>query len=701
MLSLWSDREAARLAAHYAKAGVGRDLALRVYTTRLIGGDPRLVIHGGGNTSVKTRMTDPAGDEVEVLCVKGSGWDMATIEPAGLPALRLQPLRRLASLDALSDEAMVNSHRCNLLDSSAPNPSVETLLHAFLPHRFVDHSHANAVLALTDQPDGEAICAELYDGRAALVPYIMPGFALAKKAKQVHEADPDTKGLILLKHGIFSFADTAREAYERMIALISLAEDRLARGPRKSLAVAALPNDLATGAEVAPILRGLVAIPEDGADPGSAGGSAEARGSAEASGRFRRLVLAFRDPPPVLAFVNGAELDRYGQAGVVTPDHVIRTKPKPLILPPPAAGRLDKFRDAARAAVEGFQADYRAYFERHNARVGGIKRPLDAMPRVILVPGLGLFGLGVTAKEAGIAADIAETMIEVVSEAEAIGRFESIGEDEMFDVEYWSLEQAKLGRATEKPLMGQVVVVTGAAGAIGRATAGAFREAGGEVALIDLDETAVAEAAAALDGLAVACDVTDQASVRAAFDRVCTAYGGVDIAVSNAGAVWQGRIGEVDDAVLRQSFELNFFAHQTVAQNAVRVMQAQETGGCLLFNASKQAVNPGAELGPYGLAKAATLALMRQYAVDYGADGVRANAVNADRVRSGLLTDEMVTARARARSVTEAEYMTGNLLRREVKPEDVAQAFVDLALAAKTTGAITTVDGGNIAAAPR
>ena len=244
-------------------------------------------------------------------------------------------------------------------------------------------------------------------------------------------------------------------------------------------------------------------------------------------------------------------------------------------------------------------------------------------------------------------------------------------------------------------------MITGAAGAIGRATAAAFREAGAEPVLIDKDRAAVAKAAAELGVLGIACDVTDRAAVAAAFDRVCTAHGGVDIVVSNAGAVWQGRIGEVDDEGLRQSFELNFFAHQTVAQNAVKVMRAQATGGCLLFNASKQAVNPGPTLGPYGLAKAATLALMRQYAVDYGAEGVRANAVNDDRVRSGLLTDAMIAARARARGVAPAEYMTGNLLRREVRPEDVARAFVDLALAAKTTGAIITVDGGNIAAAPR
>jgi rhamnose utilization protein RhaD (predicted bifunctional aldolase and dehydrogenase)/NAD(P)-dependent dehydrogenase (short-subunit alcohol dehydrogenase family) len=684
MDNLWSDADARRMVARYAAQGVGEDLALRVYTTRLLGGEPRLVLHGGGNTSVKTRMTDVAGDETDVLCVKGSGWDMASIEPAGLPAVRLAPLHRLGELERLSDEDMVNALRCNLLDSTAPNPSIETLLHAFLPHKFVDHTHANPVLALTDQPDGAAICAELYDGRAALVPYIMAGFTLAKKAREVFAANPECEGLILLKHGVFSFGATAREAYARMIGLVSLAEARLGRGPRKSLAIAALPNDVADAAAVAPILRGLTAIPEDPAE-----------------GRYRRFILAWRNTPEVMAYVNGADLARYGQAGPPTPDHVIRTKPKPLIAPTPVAGRLDEFRAAVREAIDRYQADYRAYFERNNARVGGIKKPLDPMPRVILVPGLGLFALGASAKAAAITADFVQSGIEAISEAEAIGRFQSVTEPDLFDIEYWSLEQAKLGKGVEKPLARQVVAVTGAAGAIGRATARAFRDRGAEVALFDLDRETVVAAAKELGGLGIACDVTDRASVRAAFDRVCVAYGGVDIAVSNAGAAWQGRIGEVDDAVLRQSFELNFFAHQTLARNAVRIMLAQGTGGCLLFNASKQAVNPGPDFGPYGLPKAATLFLSRQYAVDYGADGIRANAVNADRVRSGLLTDEMIAARAQARGVGEAEYMAGNLLHREVEAADVAQAFVDLALALKTTGAVMTVDGGNIAAALR
>jgi NAD(P)-dependent dehydrogenase (short-subunit alcohol dehydrogenase family) len=273
----------------------------------------------------------------------------------------------------------------------------------------------------------------------------------------------------------------------------------------------------------------------------------------------------------------------------------------------------------------------------------------------------------------------------------------------MFDCEYWPLEQAKLGARQEPSLAGQVAAITGAGGAIGAATAKCFAAAGAEVALLDIDRAAARDQATAVGGhaLALACDVTDGASVSAAFAKIAEYFGGVDIVVSNAGAGWQGRIGEVDEEILHRSFELNFYGHQRVAQAAVRIMRAQGTGGCLLFNISKQAVNPGPNFGPYGIPKAAALALMRQYALDYGADGIRANAVNADRIRSGLLTPDMIASRAKARGVSEQDYLTGNLLGREVTAEDVAQAFLHQALALKTTADVTTVDGGNIAAAMR
>src|SRR4051812_3893701 len=318
MKSAWADSHAEAAVARYAHDGIPRELALRVYTTRLLGQNPKLVLHGGGNTSVKTRMRDLLGEEVDVLCVKGSGWDMATIEPAGLPAVRLDPLRKLRAFEKLSDEDMVRVQRANLLDPMAPNPSVETLLHAFLPHMFVDHTHSTAVLSLVDQPNGADLCAEVYDGRMGVVPYVMPGFELAKPAAEIYQQNPDVEGLILLKHGIFTFGADARESYERMIAMVTLAEARLERGRKPTFASARLPQALAPRVEIAPILRGACSLKDE-----------------KIEGAWRRLILEFRSSPAILDFANGAEVSRYSQAGVITPDHTIRTKNWPLLLPPP------------------------------------------------------------------------------------------------------------------------------------------------------------------------------------------------------------------------------------------------------------------------------------------------------------------------------------------------------------------------------
>lgn len=683
MKSLWSDSDAQAAIDRYAPQGVNSDLALRVYTTRLLGADPKLVLHGGGNTSVKTQVRDLLNRPVDVLCVKGSGWDMGNIEPAGLPAVRMDALLDYRALPALSDEDMVNIQRGNLMDSTAPNPSVETLLHAFLPHKFIDHTHSTAILSLTDQPDGQALCREVFGSTMGYVPYIMPGFALAKAAAEVYEANPKVEGLILVKHGIFTFGDTAKEAYERMIAKVTLAEERLAKGKTSVFMPASIPAPLATVGQIAPILRGLLA--QDVGD-----------------GAWRKWVLDFRTSESILAYVNGKDLGRYSQQGVVTPDHTIRTKNIPVILPAPEAGKLDAWKDQAKAALDAFAQNYNAYFTRNNARVGG-KTELDRLPRVALIPGLGLFGIGASSKDAAIASDIAVNTVGTITDAEAVGQFVALPETDLFDMEYWSLEQAKLGKSAEKSLARQVVVVTGGGSGIGAASAIAFARQGAEVAVLDLN----AEAAQAIarkcgkTALGLAVDVTDKAAIAEAFQKIAATFGGVDIVLSNAGAAWQGAIGEVDDATLRKSFELNFFGHQNIAQSAVAVFKAQGTGGCLLFNVSKQAVNQGKAFGPYGLPKAATFALVKQYALEYGAIGVRSNGINADRIRSGLLTDHMIAARSQARGLSEAQYMGGNLLNREVRAEDVADAFVWLSRASRTTACIVTVDGGNIEASLR
>lgn len=697
----WSDAAAQEAIARYGAQGVNEDLALRTYSARLLGADPELVLHGGGNTSVKTTVHGLLGEPIRVLCVKGSGWDLGTIEPPGHPAVRLEPLQALRALDALSDEAMVAAQRQNLIDPAAPNPSVEALLHAFLPHTFVDHTHSIALLALADQPDAAEVCREVYGDRVALVPYVMPGFALAKAAALAYEAAAaggrEPEGMVLLQHGLFSFGATAEQSYDRMIDLVRRAEERLARGER-SLHTVAVPERPAPAAAVLPLLRGALGR------------------AAVAAGVRPHWILALRDTPLARAISDDARLGDWAGRGVATPDHVIRTKARPLVLPPlPSGGdgqALAAWGRSLEQALEAYTADYRAYFQRQNAAAGGVKKALDPLPRVAAIPGLGLVGIGKSAAEAATVADIAEAWAQTLLAAEAIGRFAPVNEADTFAMEYWSLEQAKLGKAAEKPLARQVVLVTGGAGAIGAATARAFATAGAEVAVLDLEQEAAAVVAAACGkrALAAACDVTDPAAVRAAVAAVAAHFGGLDIVVSNAGAAWTGPMATLADADLRASFELNFFAHQNVAQAALALFRAQDRpegggrpvlGGQLLFNVSKQALNPGPNFGAYGISKAALLALVRQYALEEGEAAVRVNAINADRIRSGLLDDTMIKERSAARGLTEELYMAGNLLGAEVRASDVADAFVALALMERTTGAVLTVDGGNVAAMVR
>ncbi|MBV8963630.1 MAG: bifunctional aldolase/short-chain dehydrogenase [Hyphomicrobiales bacterium] len=685
MESRWSEAEARRAVARYAERGIEEDLALRTYSARLLGIDPRLVLHGGGNTSTKTRMRDVYGDEVLVLCVKGSGWDLATIEPEGHPAVRLEPLLRLRALDKLADEEMVSVQRANLLDSGAPNPSVETLLHAFLPHKFIDHTHSVAAVSIADQPDVEEICRRIYGERIACVPYVLPGFGLAKAAASAFEANPHVEGLMLIKHGIFTFGATARESYEHMIEFVTLAENYIAvsatgRPKARKQGGVTLPE----AALLFPALRGALATGAQTAWP-------------------RRWIFDWRKGPEIEAFLADEKLSACALRGPATPDHIIRLKGKPLMLATPMHDALDGWAEGTSRAIRNYVAEYEAYFSHQNARAGGRKKALDPIPRVILVPGIGLLGVGKDKLEAKIAADLFEAAMVSMIGAEAIGRYEPIGEDDQFDMEYWSLEQAKLGKSTPKRLARHVVMVTGGAGAIGAATARAFAREGAEVAILDIDSRAVAEVAKSLgdNALGLTCDVTEKASVEIAVAKVVESFGGVDILVSNAGTALTGMMAEMPEETLRQSFEINFFAHQNVARKAIAIMKRQNLGGVLLFNVSKQAVNPGPNFGAYGTSKAALLALVRQYALEHGGDGIRVNALNPDRIRSGLLTPQMIEERAEARGVSPSDYMAGNLLREEVTAQDVADAFVAQALMQKTTGDVMTVDGGNVAAMMR
>ncbi len=684
----WNDDEAQKWIAAAGSDPADQALALRVYTSRLIGADPDLVMHGGGNTSVKVKRRDLLGEEIDVLHVKGSGWDLDTLEAPGLPGVRIDPLLRLRALDALSDEDMVNMQRSSLIDSTAPNPSVEALLHAYLPHVFVDHTHATAFLALGNLPDAVSVIREIFGGRVGVVPYIMPGFALAKKAAEVFEADPSVEGLVLLKHGHFTFGASARESYERMIDHTNLVEDYLAgnaAGRRFSSTVHAMRSGREDVAEtVLPALRGAIA---------------KIRGD-HGGGDPLPVVLDTRAGETIDAFLKRDDLDELSGRGVASPDHVIRTKGRMLILTNDdvAAGA-----DAIARKVEDYTARYRSEFENQNGRIGGGKIMLEPHPCVIWVPGLGIVGAGKDAAAASAIADLAEQTVEVMTLGEASGGFRPIEADDLFDIEYWSLEQAKLKKSSAKPMAGRIVVVTGGAGTIGLATARAFAAEGAAIALVDLNETACAEAAASVGRhcLAIGADLTKPGAAADVVRRIIRRFGGVDVLVSNAGSALQGNLLDLDEAELRQSFELNFFSHLAMARAVGAVLKAQNHGGQMLFNVSKQAVNPGKGFGAYGLPKAATFFLVRQLALELGGDGIRVNGVNADRIRSGLLTDDFISGRAKARGVSEADYMAGNLLKAEVEARHVADAFVALARSERTTAHITTVDGGNIEAALR
>lgn len=692
MKSLWVDAEARKAIDEYSPRW-GEDVALRVYTSRLLGRDPTLVLHGGGNTSVKSTAREITGRDVPVLYVKGSGWDLATIEPEGFPACRLAPLLECLSLEKLSDEDMVKALRSQMLDPSSPTPSVEALLHAFIPGKFVDHTHANAVLALVDQPDGMERAREVWGDALIVVPYVMPGFVLARQIAGLGQAVHEKQLLVLNRHGIFTWGETAKESYERMIEAVSAAEAYVA----KAVAGVAAPPAKAPPADarrrlrrwLTPVLRGALA-------------------RAEGGGRF---VVTWRDDDAIEALLQRPDGPAIARVGTITPDHVLRTKPIPMWLadlPDPESAH-----HALHGRIESELARYRdwyqSYFDENATRSAHPLTPLDPLPRVILVPGAGAACIGKTVSDAKIVGDVYAHTARVILDATAVGRYQPVSLADLFDVEYWSLEQAKLKvqKAEGGPLARKIALVTGAARGIGLTTAEHFLALGAHVVLSDADPESLEKAEKALakkyGGRVrhVACDVTDAARCHRLVGDVVEIFGGLDVVVSNAGNAPSGLLHtEVGEGELERSLRLNLMGHQHVAHAASQVFLAQNIGGCLLFNASKSAFNPGKEFGPYAVPKAALVALMKQYAVDLGAQGIRSNAVNADRIRTALF-DGIIEARARARGVSPDEYFRDNLLHRETSAGDVARAFAYLATAEATTGSIVTVDGGNAAAFPR
>ncbi|HEX9945483.1 MAG TPA: bifunctional aldolase/short-chain dehydrogenase [Thermoanaerobaculia bacterium] len=651
--SLWNDDEAACYPG---------DLGLRVYTSRLLGRDKSLVLHGGGNTSVKVRERNLFGEEDDILYVKGSGWDLETIAAEGFSPVRLAPAQRLAALPRLSDPEMVNELRASMTRASAPTPSVEAILHAVLPFKYVDHTHADAVVTVTNTPGGEERVREIYGDAVVVIPYVMPGFDLARLCAERFpaEAGPETVGMVLMNHGIFSFGATAREAYERMIQLVRLAEEYLER--RGAWALGPFPEPPAARPDPLEIARLRHDVSQAAGLP---------------------LVLAVRRDARSLAFARREDVGRISQQGPATPDHVIRTKRWPLV------GR----------DVAGYARAYREYFEEHAPGAAQPKTMLDPAPRVILDPELGLLAAGRTAKDAAIAAEIYGHTMDAVERAERLGGWRALPARELFDMEYWDLEQAKLARAGKPPVFaGEVALVTGAASGIGRACVEALLARGAAVAGLDVDPQ-IEGLLARRDFLGLRCDVTVEEAVTEALGQAVDAFGGLDLLILNAGIFpATRRIADLSLEEWDRVMRVNLDANVVLMRLAHPLLKLAPAGGRVVVIGSKNVPAPGPGAAAYSASKAALHQLARVAALEWGRDGIRVNVIHPNAVfDTGVWTEEVLASRAAAYGLSVEEYRKQNVLGVEVTSRDVAELAAELCgpRFAKTTGAWIPVDGGN------
>ncbi|GIV83855.1 MAG: short-chain dehydrogenase [Candidatus Roseilinea sp.] len=654
MQNLWNDAEAATF--------VG-DLAQRVYTSRLLGREPSLVLHGGGNTSVKTRARDVFGEEEDILYVKGSGWDLATIEAAGFTPLRLQPTARLAALPQLADAEMMRLLRSYAIEPGAPAPSVEAVLHAILPYKFVDHTHADALLAITNTPDGERRVRELYGDAVLIVPYVMPGFTLAKLCAErfaAHARKDDLIGIVLMQHGLVTFGDTARQAYTRMIDLVTRAEEYIAQhGAWQITFPPARRGDRPVRVELATLRRAV----------------SEAAGAP--------MILTMHDDDKSLGFARRADVASIARRGPATPDHIIRTKRLPLI------GR----------DVEAYRAEYEAYFARHRAASSQPLDMLDPAPRVILDPELGMVTAGRSVKDATIAAEIYAQTIDVILRAESLGGWRALPEAELFRVEYWDLEQAKLKRMPAPQMFtGEVALVTGAASGIGRACAQALLKRGAAVVGLDI-APAIESLFPQPEFLGILADVSDEAALRDALERAARRYGGLDMLVLNAGIFPASqRIAALETQTWSRAFRINLDANAMLMREAHPLLKQAPRGGRVVVVGSKNVPAPGPGAAAYSASKAALTQLARVAALEWGSDGIRVNVVHPNAVfDTGIWTDAVLSARAQSYGMTVEQYKRNNVLGVEVTSRDVAELVAELCgpVFAKTTGAQIPIDGGN------
>jgi len=656
MKSLWSDTTADTFA--------DSPLKLRVYSSRLLGQQAELVLHGGGNTSVKTTEKNLFGDDEEILYVKGSGWDLGDIEAEGFAPVRLKILQYMAGLDQLSDSDMVRMQRAAMTDPYAPNPSVEAVLHAIIPFKYVDHTHADAVVTITNTPGGEEKIKEIYGDRVLIVPFVMPGFILAKKIYQMTKAIDWAQydGMVLLNHGVFTFDDDARRCYENMIDIVSRAERYI-------------------DSQVEPQKTALIA---------------EAEVNLQALAKIRKKVSAVRgtavyalldDSAESFSFAGLSDVDAIATRGPLTPDHIIRTKQSPLIIEQDIDGDV--------TAVEEYAATYQAYFDRN---ASAQQACLDRAPRWAIWKQHGLLSFGTTLKEAGIISDISRHTIKAIQLAEKLGGWQTLGEKELFNMEYWELEQAKLQRNKTRPeLQGKIALVTGAASGIGKACVEALVEKGAAVAALDIDP-AIHGMFGRDQVLELSCDVTNDAELHESVLATARRFGGLDIVVSNAGVFTANEtIEEMNDDTWRRSMDVNLNSHQRLMKYCIPLLR-YGIDPAIVIIASKNVPAPGPGASAYSAAKAGLTQLARVAAFELGSDNIRVNTIHPNAVfDTGVWTDEMLQARAKSYGISVDAYKANNVLRTAVTSKDVAAMVCAMAgpIFAKTTGSQVAVDGGN------
>jgi rhamnose utilization protein RhaD (predicted bifunctional aldolase and dehydrogenase)/NAD(P)-dependent dehydrogenase (short-subunit alcohol dehydrogenase family) len=702
MNNAWSESEAAQFRSRYGPEW-GEDLALRIYLATLIGAEESLVLHGGGNTSVKTSVSNILGNEVPVLYVKASGQNMAEITPEGYTGLDLEYLKRLRSLTDLSDEKMLNEFATHMIDARAAAPSIETLVHAFIPKKYIDHTHADVILALTNQTDGDKLVKEVLGSSVLILDYISPGFKLAKAAAAAFESDPNSRAMVLMRHGLLTWGDTARESYNTMIELVTEVEDFLARKSHRPLKVrVSTPTAAAEEryVRVAPIARGLLALPTGDPD--------QPHARATVVPLLTRQLLDFVDSD------RGREL---ALSPPLTGDHLIRTKALPLWIDEPDYSDHEKIRAQLVKGIEDYSAAYDAYFEKYKARMPkGVKR-FDSLPRVILMPGLGALCSGENAAAANIVRDITSHTLAVKAQVAAMGTYHGVAEKDLFDMEYRSLQHAKLRCEKELHLSRHVALITGAAGAIGSGIAQELLEQGCHVAVTDLPGEHLSKLLNELEAdypsrvIGVDLDVTDNTSVARGFETVIRAWGGVDLVVVNAGAAMVSSLEQMDLESFRRLERINVEGTLLVLSESARLFRIQGTGGDIVVVSTKNVFAPGAKFGAYSATKTASHQLARIASLEFGEIGVRVNMVSPDAVfshgsrPSGLWAEvgpDRMAARGLDPKGLEEYYRSRNILKARITAKHVAKAVLFFATRqTPTTGVTLPVDGGLPDATPR